>query len=70
MIIGRCVGEARINEVTFISTKMPEIGQYVILEYDNKKILGMIEDLIRFNPTINEELLSEEEIESIKKFEE
>lgn len=70
MIIGRCVGEAKINEVTFISTKMPEIGQYVILEYDNKKVLGMIDNLIRFNPAINEELLSEEEVENLKKFEE
>lgn len=70
MIIGRCIGEAKINEITFISTKMPEVGQYVILEYDNKKILGMIEDLVRFNPAINEDLLSEEEVESIKRFEE
>ncbi|MEM7818081.1 MAG: DUF87 domain-containing protein, partial [Candidatus Aenigmatarchaeota archaeon] len=69
MIIGRCVGDARIEEITFISTKMPEIGQYVILEYDDKKILGMIEDLIRFNPALDEELLSEEEVESIQKFE-
>ncbi len=65
MEIGVCVGELSSNYVTFISTKMPKIGEYVILEYENQKVLGIIENLIRFNPFINEDLLNEEAIEKI-----
>ncbi|MEM5820811.1 MAG: ATP-binding protein [Candidatus Aenigmatarchaeota archaeon] len=69
-IIGRCIGEAKINEVEFLSTKLPEVGKYVILEYDNKKVLGMIESLTRFHPALLEDVYNEEEIDSIKNFEE
>jgi len=68
-IIGRCIGKQKINKVYFISSKKPKVGQYVILEYDNKKILGIIEDLTRYNPYLEEENLKEEEIDSIKELE-
>lgn len=69
MIIGRCIGKTKINEVIFVSSRVPEIGQYVILEYDGMKVLGMIENLVRFNPAIDENLFSEEEVELVKQFE-
>ena len=28
MVVGICVGETNLNEVTFISNKMPQVGQY------------------------------------------
>lgn len=37
MVVGICVGETNLNEVTFISEKMPQVGEYVTMEYDGKK---------------------------------
>jgi len=68
-IIGRCIGRQKVDKVFFVSTKNPKIGQYVILEYNNKKVLGIIEDLTKINPYLDEEIISEEDIDSIKEFE-
>ena len=53
MVVGICVGETNLNEVTFISEKMPQVGEYVTMEYDGKKVLGMIENLVRGNDALN-----------------
>ena len=53
MVVGICVGETSLTEVTFISDKMPKVGEYVTIEYDDKKVLGMIENLIRGNDALN-----------------
>lgn len=53
MVVGICVGETNLNEVTFISEKMPQVGEYVTIEYDGKKVLGMIENLVRGNDALN-----------------
>ena len=53
MVVGICVGETSLTEVTFISDKMPKVGQYVTIEYDGKQVLGMIENLIRGNDALN-----------------
>ena len=53
MVVGICVGETSLSEVTFISDKMPKVGEYVTIEYDGKKVLGMIENLIRGNDALN-----------------
>ncbi|WP_407412099.1 helicase HerA-like domain-containing protein [Methanobrevibacter sp.] len=53
MVVGICVGETSLTEVTFISDKMPKVGEYVTIEYDDKQILGMIENLIRGNDALN-----------------
>ena len=45
MVVGICVGETTLSEVTFISNRMPKVGEYVTIEYDGKKVLGMIEEL-------------------------
>jgi len=29
MVVGICVGETSLTEVTFISEKMPQVGEYV-----------------------------------------
>ena len=41
-MIGRCIGETSLVSVSFISKEMPKVGEYVTLEYDGRKILGMI----------------------------
>ena len=53
MVVGICVGETSLSEVNFISDKMPKVGEYVTIEYDGKKVLGMIENLIRGNDALN-----------------
>ncbi len=53
MVVGICVGETSLTEVTFISDTMPKVGEYVTMEYDGKKVLGMIENLIRGNDALN-----------------
>ena len=40
MVVGICVGETNLSEVTFISNKMPQVGQYVTIEYDGKDFNG------------------------------
>jgi len=38
-VIGRCIGETSLVDVSFISKEMPKVGEYVSLEYDGKKVL-------------------------------
>lgn len=65
MIIGRCMGETSLSELDFISNKMPNVGEYVIMNYDGKLILGMIEDLVRGNVALNSEIYDVEDIGKI-----
>lgn len=69
MIIGRCIGETSLNEVTFLSKKMPKVGEYVSLSYDNKNVLGMIESLVRGSVSLNGEIYNPDTIEMIKSLE-
>jgi DNA helicase HerA-like ATPase len=68
-IIGRCVGETSLVEVSFISKEMPRVGEYVSLEYDGKKVLGMIESLVRGSVSINNEIYDPKTIEKIREME-
>jgi len=65
-VIGRCIGETSLSNVSFISKKMPMLGQYVTLEYDDKIVLGMIESLLRGSVSINNEIYDPETIDKIK----
>ena len=67
--IGRCIGESSLNKVTFVANKLPRIGDYVILEYEGLKVLGMIENVIRGSLTLSNELTSVEEVEKINELE-
>ena len=53
MVVGICIGETSLGEVTFISNKMPNVGEYVIIEYEGRKVLGMIENLVRGSEALN-----------------
>lgn len=66
-VIGRCVGETSLIEVSFISKDMPKVGEYVSLEYDGKYVLGMIESLVRGSVSINTDIYDPETIEKIKR---
>ena len=67
MVVGICVGETSLSEVTFISDKMPKVGEYVTIEYDGKKVLGMIENLIRGNDALNIDINDFKAIQKISK---
>ncbi len=68
-IVGRCIGEATPSYVVFVSKKMPRIGEYVIIETDNSKILGLITHLVRGNVAISEDIYDPAIIERIKTIE-
>ncbi len=67
MVVGICVGETNLSEVTFISNKMPQVGQYVTIEYDGKKVLGMVENLVRGNDALNVDINDFNAIQKISK---
>ena len=67
MVVGICVGETSLTEVTFISDKMPKVGEYVTIEYDGKLVLGMIENLIRGNDALNVDINDFKAIQKISR---
>ncbi len=67
MIIGYCVGEISLSELTFISDKMPQVGEYVTVDYDGKKVLGMVESLVRGNDALNLDLHDVDAIQTISR---
>lgn len=69
MIIGRCIGETTPTEVSFISNEMPQVGEYVCLNYDGKQVLGMIETMIRGNVSLTEDINSYDTVDMIAKIE-
>ena len=68
-MIGRCIGETSLVSVSFISKEMPKVGEYVTLEYDGRKILGMIETMVRGSPSLNIEIYDPDTIAKIREIE-
>ena len=68
-MIGRCIGETSLIEVSFISKEMPQVGEYVTLEYDGKIILGMIESMVRGSVSLNNDIYDPETIAKIREIE-
>ncbi|MGL4669527.1 MAG: helicase HerA-like domain-containing protein [Methanobacteriaceae archaeon] len=66
MLVGTVIGETSLIGVNFISNSLPKVGEYVIMEYDGKTIMGMIEYLSRVSLSINDDISSVEIIEKIK----
>ena len=46
---------------------MPQVGQYVTIEYDGKKVLGMVENLVRGNDALNVDINDFKAIQKISK---
>ncbi len=68
-ILGYIVGDTTNTELTFLSKKIPEIGSYVSIKYDDgKEILGMIEGVIQGCPVF-EEVLNVEDLLKLKELE-
>ena len=68
-VIGRCIGETSLVDLSFVSKKMPRVGAYVSLKYDGKNVLGMIESLVRGSVSINDQIYDPLTIEKIKAIE-
>lgn len=68
-MIGRCIGETSLVDVSFISKQMPQVGEYVTIEYDGKVILGMIESLVRGSVSLNSEIYNPDTIAKIREIE-
>ncbi len=64
-VIGRCLGETSTDKVSFVSKNMPQVGQYVYLEYNDQKVIGMIESLLRGSTSMREDILNPDTIEKI-----
>ncbi|WP_407376131.1 helicase HerA-like domain-containing protein [Methanobrevibacter sp.] len=68
-MIGRCIGETSLTQISFVSKKMPQVGEYVTVEYDGKVILGMIESLVRGSVALNSEIYNPDTIAKIREIE-
>lgn len=67
--IGTCIGESSPTQAMFISKSMPRSGEYVTLGYEGKKVLGMVEGLVRGSPSISGDILDPNIVEKILRFE-
>lgn len=65
MKIGICVGETSLSELTFISNDMPRVGEYVLIDYDGRSVLGMIESMVRGNDALNADVHDVKDIETM-----
>lgn len=68
-MIGRCIGETSLIELSFISKEMPQVGEYVSIEYDGMVILGMIESMVRGSVSLNDDIYDPDTIEKIREIE-
>lgn len=68
-MIGRCIGETSLTQVSFISKEMPQVGEYVTMEYNNRTILGMIESLVRGSVSLNNEIYNPDTVAKIREIE-
>jgi DNA helicase HerA-like ATPase len=67
--IGFCIGEASPTEVAFVSKKSVKVGEFVILEYEGMRVLGMIQALLKGSLSITEDIFDPKVVEKIKAFE-
>ncbi len=65
-IIGYTVGEASPSRATFVTKEVPRVGQYVVMNYGDKKVLGMIQSLVRGSVALTGEIHDPAAIERIK----
>jgi len=56
MIVGYIIGTATTQEATMLAKEPVRLGRYVILEYDNLKVLGLITAVTRGSPLINDSM--------------
>ncbi|NVM56086.1 MAG: ATP-binding protein [Candidatus Helarchaeota archaeon] len=68
-IVGRCIGEASPSNVIFISKKIPMLGDYVKIDFDDRSVLAIITNLLRGNVAITEDIFDPKVVDRIKSIE-
>mgnify|MGYP000085345142 CR=1 FL=1 len=68
-VVGRCIGEATPSYIEFVSKKMPKVGEYVLIDFDNNKVLGLITTLVRGSTAIPRDIFDPTTVERIKAIE-
>ncbi|MEM2713089.1 MAG: HAS-barrel domain-containing protein, partial [Candidatus Jordarchaeales archaeon] len=68
-MIGYIIGEATPTKGFFISVEPPRLGEYVVLEYDDKSVLGMIQALISGSVSLSEDIHDPQVVERIRRLE-
>ena len=68
-VIGYTIGEATTNYVTFISKITPMLGEYVVLEYNEMSVLGIIRSLTSGSISLREEIYDPLVVEKIRALE-
>ncbi len=64
--VGRVIGEAATTAAPFISKRPPRVGEYVVLEYEGHRVLGMVEYILRVNEAL-QDVFDEEVIDRIRR---
>ncbi|RLE82139.1 MAG: ATPase [Thermoprotei archaeon] len=67
--IGYVIGEASPSYASFISKTIPKLGEYVVLEYDNKKVLGIVRSVIMGSISLSEDIHDPAIVEKIRSLE-
>jgi len=65
-VIGFIIGESTVTKTLFISKTIPRLGQYVVMEYDGKIVLGLIQGLIRGSIALPDDIHDASQVERIK----
>jgi len=68
MIIGYVIGSATTQEALMLAEKPVRLGNYVILEYDNIKALGLITNVTRGSSMLDDDMNDIEIVQRLKKF--
>ena len=68
MTIGYIVGSATTEQATALLEKKIRNGYYVVIEYDDEKVLGLVTQTFTGSPLLDNNLSDIEFIQKIKKF--
>ncbi len=64
--IGFIIGETTPGVASFLATRPPKLGEYVIIEHDEGPMLGMVEDSRAGNPFIPPDITRLETVKKLK----
>ncbi|TRM99596.1 hypothetical protein DJ527_08405 [Sulfolobus sp. F1] len=68
MIIGYVIGSATTQEASMLAEKPVRLGNYVMLEYDNVKVLGLITFVTRGSSMLDENMNDIEIVQKLKDY--
>lgn len=66
-LLGYTIGEATPYRASFIALKQPRMGEYVILEFDGRRFLGLVELVVSGSVTLPEDVHDARIVEKIRR---